>query len=63
MKKSAAKATARRTKRVLPDQAARDCDALDDPAFPSWYRQRLAVALLAKAIKGAYAGALAKVKR
>jgi carbon-monoxide dehydrogenase medium subunit len=44
-------------------QAARDCDALDDPAFPSWYRQRLAVALLAKAIKGAYAGALAKVKR
>jgi aerobic carbon-monoxide dehydrogenase medium subunit len=44
-------------------QAAHDCDALDDPAFPSWYRQRLAVALLAKAIKGAYAGALAKVKR
>jgi len=44
-------------------QAARDSDALDDPAFPSWYRQRLAVALLAKAIKGAHARALAKVKR
>ena len=40
-------------------QRAGDCDALDDPAFPSWYRRRLAVRLLARAIAGAYRRALA----
>jgi carbon-monoxide dehydrogenase medium subunit len=40
-------------------QAADDADALNDPAFPGWYRRRLAVALLVKAIDGAYARAIA----
>jgi carbon-monoxide dehydrogenase medium subunit len=40
-------------------QAASDGDALNDPAFPAWYRRRLAVALLVKAIDGAYARAIA----
>jgi carbon-monoxide dehydrogenase medium subunit len=40
-------------------EAARNSDALDDPAFPAWYRQRLSVSLLRKAIEGAYARALA----
>jgi carbon-monoxide dehydrogenase medium subunit len=42
---------------------ARDSDALDDPAFPAWYRQRLSATLLAKAIRGAYARALAQGNR
>ena len=44
---------------VRAAQAARDSDALNDPAFPAWYRQRLAVALLVKAIDAAYARAIA----
>ena len=43
--------------------AARESDALDDPAFPAWYRQRLSATLLAKAIKGAYGRALAQMNR
>lgn len=38
---------------------AGDCDALDDPAFPSWYRQRLAARMLRRAITGAYRRAVA----
>ncbi|MEP7329300.1 MAG: xanthine dehydrogenase family protein subunit M [Betaproteobacteria bacterium] len=34
--------------------AAQRCDALDDPAFPSWYRQRLAGKLLRRAMDCAY---------
>ena len=44
---------------VRAAQAAADGDALNDPAFPAWYRRRLAVALLVKAIDGAYARAIA----
>lgn len=40
--------------------SARDCDALDDPAFPSWYRRRLAEKLLRRAISGAYQRASAQ---
>ncbi|MEO6928228.1 MAG: xanthine dehydrogenase family protein subunit M [Casimicrobiaceae bacterium] len=36
---------------------AADCEALDDPAFPAWYRQRIATRLLARAIAGAFARA------
>ena len=36
---------------------AADCEALDDPAFPAWYRQRIATKLLARAIAGAFARA------
>lgn len=31
------------------------CEALDDPAYPSWYRQRLAKRLLRRAVEGALA--------
>jgi carbon-monoxide dehydrogenase medium subunit len=41
-------------------QYADECDALDDPAFPSWYRRRLAVTLLARAIDRAYRRAAAR---
>jgi carbon-monoxide dehydrogenase medium subunit len=41
-------------------QTASDGEALNDPAFPAWYRRRLAVALLVKAIDGAYARAIAR---
>ena len=30
-------------------RAAHDIDALDDPAYPAWYRQRLAVAMTERA--------------
>ena len=33
------------------------CDALDDPAYPSWFRQRLARNLLPRAVKSAFARA------
>jgi aerobic carbon-monoxide dehydrogenase medium subunit len=36
---------------------ANACDALDDPAYPSWYRRRLARNLLCRAISGAFARA------
>jgi aerobic carbon-monoxide dehydrogenase medium subunit len=36
-----------------------DFDALGDPAFPAWYRKRLAGKLLARAIDGAFARAIA----
>ncbi|MEO8847908.1 MAG: xanthine dehydrogenase family protein subunit M [Casimicrobiaceae bacterium] len=36
---------------------AADCEALDDPAFPAWYRQRIATKLLTRAIAGAFARA------
>ncbi|MEP7060984.1 MAG: xanthine dehydrogenase family protein subunit M [Betaproteobacteria bacterium] len=45
------------------DQAAalvQQCDALDDPAFPSWYRRRLATRLLRRAIGSAFQRANAR---
>jgi carbon-monoxide dehydrogenase medium subunit len=36
------------------------CNALDDPAFPSWYRRRLATRLLRRAIGGAFQRAKAR---
>jgi aerobic carbon-monoxide dehydrogenase medium subunit len=36
---------------------ANECDALDDPAYPSWYRRRLARNLVRRAISGAFARA------
>jgi carbon-monoxide dehydrogenase medium subunit len=40
-------------------EAAAKSEALDDPAFPAWYRRRLSVSMARKAIEGAYARALA----
>jgi carbon-monoxide dehydrogenase medium subunit len=42
--------------RAAAAEAAR-CDTLDDPAYPSWYRKRLAGRLLQTAIQGAWSRA------